>query len=431
MCLASLVPRVSDVQNIVSLTLRIMFYLSPVFYTLEYMRRVPQEVMSLYLYANPMAVFLTLTRSAFTGNIPSMVNVEHILFSTGISIIVFITISSLILSERNEQFGSPTYSWLGDRLWIGDYEKSISSNIDSKSYTPSSYIEEHGVLGFIKNFIVDGTISIFSILSKIMFPYLIFLTPLGIILSFKTINENPKFVKANWIFIIITLAIMTLVISLNPERRFLLYLYPFLIIFATIFIQRFTEYGLSALSFNPKQKNLFLIIFVCSVVIVSGLFTLRYDSPDLILENEKIQFTKYMEENFQGGMLFDSGDTQVYFAHPILWENSELLNQIKIDSEWNDSKHIVFLPDTTRLVKTSVFGNSIEELVENGKSHNLQFIFSTEYGDSFYPFVDELYHDETKYTYLEKIFDSEEFDFKKFKIKAFKINYEKFNEIKN
>jgi len=100
MCLASLVPRVSDVQNIVSLTLRIMFYLSPVFYTLEYMRRVPQEVMSLYLYANPMAVFLTLTRSAFTGNIPSMVNVEHILFSTGISIIVFI-IGAIIFSRSN------------------------------------------------------------------------------------------------------------------------------------------------------------------------------------------------------------------------------------------------------------------------------------------------------------------------------------------
>lgn len=100
MCLASLVPRFADVQNMVSLTLRIMFYLTPVFYTLDYMSRVPKEVMSIYLYANPMAIFISLTRSAFTGNIPSMVGLEHILFSTGIAVFFFI-IGTMIFSKSN------------------------------------------------------------------------------------------------------------------------------------------------------------------------------------------------------------------------------------------------------------------------------------------------------------------------------------------
>ena len=100
MCLASLVPRIPDVQNILSLTLRIMFYLTPVFYTLDYMRRVPEEVMSIYLYANPMAIFISLTRSAFTGSAPPMIGLEHILFSTGLSIFFFI-FGTMIFSKSN------------------------------------------------------------------------------------------------------------------------------------------------------------------------------------------------------------------------------------------------------------------------------------------------------------------------------------------
>lgn len=100
MCLASLVPRIADIQDMVSLTVRIMFYLSPVFYTLEYMKRVPDEFLSIYLYVNPMAIFLTLTRSAFTGNMPSILNAEHIFFSTGICIVFFI-IGAIVFSKSN------------------------------------------------------------------------------------------------------------------------------------------------------------------------------------------------------------------------------------------------------------------------------------------------------------------------------------------
>ena len=36
-----------------------------------------------------------------------------------------------------------------------------------------------------------------------------------------------------------------------------------------------------------------------------------------------------------------------------------------------------------------------------------------------------------QYTYLKKVFDSDEFGFKKLKIKVFEINYEKFNKSLN
>ena len=49
---------------------------------------------------------------------------------------------------------------------------------------------------------------------------------------------------------------MIITFSVIPERRFLYYLLPFLIIFATIPIQRLIEYGLSTFSFTTKAKTL-------------------------------------------------------------------------------------------------------------------------------------------------------------------------------
>ena len=52
-------------------------------------------------------------------------------------------------------------------------------------------------------------------------------------------------------------------------------------------------------------------------------------------------------------------------------------------------------------------------------------------GYGFFPLGDlnDLYYNEEKYPYMEKIFDSDEMDYKEFKIKAFEINYQKFHEL--
>ncbi len=66
-----------DVEHMVTIGLRISFYLSPVFYPLELITggRIPEQYAEIYLIANPMATYITMIRSAFTGaplDIPMM-----------------------------------------------------------------------------------------------------------------------------------------------------------------------------------------------------------------------------------------------------------------------------------------------------------------------------------------------------------------------
>ena len=90
---------------------------------------------------------------------------------------------------------------------------------------------------------------------------------------------------------------MSFILSVVPEKRFLLFLMPFLVLFSVIPIHRVTEYGLSTFSLSRNQKNTFLVIVIIIVIILSGLFTLRYEKLDPVLENEKMDFAQYALEN--------------------------------------------------------------------------------------------------------------------------------------
>jgi lipopolysaccharide transport system permease protein len=58
-----------DIEHMVTIGLRISFYLSPVFYPLEMITggRIPPQYTDAYLIINPMATYITMIRSAFTG----------------------------------------------------------------------------------------------------------------------------------------------------------------------------------------------------------------------------------------------------------------------------------------------------------------------------------------------------------------------------
>ena len=91
--------RVRDVQHIVGLVLKTSFFLSPAFWTLDNVQRVPEEYLDIYLYANPMAVYMTMARSAFNGR-PVGVSDYHIISAFAVSAVVFYIGS--IFFMRNE-----------------------------------------------------------------------------------------------------------------------------------------------------------------------------------------------------------------------------------------------------------------------------------------------------------------------------------------
>ena len=71
---------------------------------------------------------------------------------------------------------------------------------------------------------------------------------------------------------------------------------------------------------------------------------------------------------------------------------------------------------------------SLENLVEIGENYKLDYIAVNKYDiDPLYPFLIDIYENENKYHFLDKVFDTQTMNNKKFHAKIFKINYEKFD----
>ena len=346
----------------------------------------------------------------------------------GLGLVVFLIIISPMLLQKYEQFGDPFYSSYQDTMFSKNYEELISNIPSNTKATASLYIEKNGILDFIYTFFISGFINSVILLSKISFPYLFILIPFGILFSFRAFDQKSQYTKANWIFILSSIFLMSFILSVVPEQRFLLFLMPFLVLFSVIPIQRVTEYGLSTFSLSRKQKDIFLVIVIIIIIILSGLFTLRYEKLDPVLENEKMDFAKYALENLHGNTLRDFGGATDYINFVILLDHNDF-QDFKIRS-WADGTE----RNKFAYQETGVSADNIEDLVLKGESLNLNYLISNQHTTFYYPYIDQVYHNEKQYPYLIKIFDSSEYGYEKLKIKVFEINYEKFHknfEIKN
>ena len=350
---------------------------------------------------------------------------QNFLRNYGIGVIFFILVLSPMLLQKYEQYGDPFYSSYQGSMFSENYEQllsNISSNTKSSAF---DYIQNHGIAAFFGNFLLGGFVNSLNILSQLSFPYLFILLPFGILFSLRAFDQKSQYIKANWIFIISSILLMSVIISVVPEKRFLFFLMPFLVIFSVIPIQRVTEYGLNTFSFSRKQKDIFLIIVLIVVIILSGLFTLRYEKPDHILENEKLDFSQYASQNLDGNALRDFGGSTDYVAYFDLVHNNDFRN-IEIDYLFNKDE-----TEKYGFREIGVYGESIEDLILNGEGSNLKYIISNNQKTFYYPFVDDVYHNEKNFPYLIKVFDSDEYGYQKLKIKVFEIDYEKFNELIN
>ena len=339
----------------------------------------------------------------------------------GIGLVIFLIIISPILLQKYEQFGDPFYSSYQDKMFSNNYEELISNLSSNTEASASSYIENNGILDFMYTFFISGIFNSMIMLSKLSFPYIFILIPFGILFSFRAFDQKSQYTKANWIFILSSIFFMSFILSVVPEKRFLLFLMPFLVLFSVIPIHRVTEYGLSTFSLSRKQKNAFLVIVIIIVIILSGLFTLRYEKLDPGLENEKMDFAQYALENLHGNTLRDFGGGTDYINSVILLDYNNF-QDFKISSLADDTER-----SKLAYQEIGVSASNIEDLILKGEPLNLNYLISNQHDTFYYPFVDQVYHNEEQYPYLIKIFDSHEHGYEKLKIKVFEIDYEKFN----
>ena len=343
----------------------------------------------------------------------------------GIGILLFLLVISPILIQKNDLYDDPFYSAYQGTMFSDNYEKLLSNISSDNQSSASEYIENYGFLEFTNNFFISGIINSLTIIAKLSFPYLFILIPFGILFSFRAFDQKLQYIKANWVFILSSILIMSVLVSVVPEKRFLFFILPFLIFFSVIPIQRVTEYGLNTFSFSRKQKDIFLIIVISIVIILSGLFTMRYEQTDYTLENEKMNFAKFALENIHGNTLRDFGGSTDYVTDTVLLHYNDF-KDFEIDYWINKDERKKFA-----FKEISVYSESLNELIINGESLDLKYIISNDKETFFYPFVDNVYYNEDKYPFLTKIFDSTENGYIKLKIKIFEINYKKFYELNN
>ena len=334
---------------------------------------------------------------------------------------LFFLIISPMLIQRDLQFGDPLYFWYNDKIFLDNYDELVSDNFN-KNGSAFNYIEKNGIFSFTDRFIFQGIVNSVEILFKLSLPYLIILVPFGILFSFRAFDQKQNLIWANWIFILGNIIVLIVVIATVPERRFLLLLYPFLIIFSVIPIQRLVEYGFSTFSFTQKQKNISLFSILVLVLVLSIGFTVnQYDRPNVIFENEKLEVAHFMTENLDGVVLDGNGPAFEYVSYVLVnephgnFKEKSIIDPNRYHSEINPN-----------FKRTYIYAESVENLLTIGSMDNLRYIVSNENTESFHNYVNEIYSNEEKYPYLTKIFDSNEQEMKFLKIKIFEIDYEQF-----
>ena len=333
----------------------------------------------------------------------------------------FFLILSPMLIQRDSQFGDPLYFWYNEKIFLDNYDELVSDNIENDG-SALGYIEKNGIYSFTERFIFQGLENTFEILFKLLLPYLIILIPFGILFSLRAFDQKQNLIWANWIFILGTIVTLIVVISTVPERRFLLLLYPFLIIFSVIPIQRLVEYGFSTFAFTQKQKNISLFSILVLVLVLSIVFTVnQYEQPNVIFENEKLQVAQYMVENLNGVVLDGNGPAFEYVSYVLVNEPHGNFKEKSINDPNMHSSKI-----NPNFKRSYIYAESIENLLTIDNTKNLQYIISNENEGFFHKYVNDIYSNEEKYPYLIKIFDSTEQEMKFVKLKIFEIDYEKF-----
>ena len=218
---------------------------------------------------------------------------------------------------------------------------------------------------------------------------------------------------------------MVVSFSVIPERRFLFYLFPFLIIFATIPIQRLIEYGLSTFSFTDKQKNTALIIILLIIIILSSIFLTRYDTVNKLEQDEQIQFVGILDNQLSGKVL-DTGNTLRAMNYLQLSDSETKFRSLGTSEITFDD-----VLDSQNIEIVSIFGSNLTEFIINCEKEDVKYLVieKDNVTEITYPFLVNIFNNENDYVYLKNILDTKKLEFKKIHVKIFELDYKKFHEL--
>ena len=341
---------------------------------------------------------------------------------------LFLIIVSPILIQRYDQFGDPLYFALSDNHFIGDAYSNYAVNTKDIEYSASDYIQDNGVISFVERFGLTGLHIMVLDMFKMLFPYLIFLVPFGILFSLRAFAQDKDYIKSIWILLLVNLGSLIMVFSIWGDMRFMYHVFPFIIIISTIVIQRVVKHGLSTFQFSEKQKNFFLVGVISIVIISASILTLRMNESDELLDQERIEFSKLLTQKFNG-KISAGGDVLRLLTYTQLQDSPHLFKEFKTSTyDFSIGRDSDLFASENMLERTLLYAKSLDELIEVGKEYDLKYIAinKEQPKNDWFGYLTNLYDEGEKYPFLTKVLDTKEIGFKKFKVKVFEINYDKF-----
>ena len=373
---------------------------------------------------NGLVMVMILSLVFFVVYKPSSKNFLKYLVCIGL----FLIIVSPILIQRYDQFGDPLYFAVSDNHFIGDAYSNYAINTKDIEYSASDYIQDNGVISFVERFGLTGLHIMALDMFKMLFPYLIFLLPFGVLFSIRSFAQDKDYIKSIWILLLVNLGFLIMVFSVWGDMRLIYHVFPFIIIISTIVIQRVVKHGLSTFQFSEKQKNFFLVGIISIVIISASILTLRMDESDKLLDQERIEFSKLLTQKFNG-KISAGGDVLRLLTYTQLQDSPYLFKEFKTSTyDFSIGRDSDLFASGNMLERTVLYAKSLDELIEIGKEYDLKYIAinKEQSKNDWYGYLTNLYDEGENYPFLTKVLDTKEIGFKKFKVKVFEINYDRF-----
>ena len=244
--------------------------------------------------------------------------------------------------------------------------------------------------------IIDGLSLFAKYLGWIMIPNFLIFLPFGVILFFKHRKKETNFII---IFVVIcSIPILYAYLRQAQDTRYLYALFPIFSLISLYSVKSYLE--------KFKRKDLIIFLMIAGILTSSVIFY-EYKKIDYEKERELNEFAKSIPIVI-GGLNY----------HPTV---TQYIGPSEVKEEWP----FVFYDETRKIetVQTNNY-NNLSDFISNNKNKLTHLIIDD--NSNLPDFLNEIYHNEEKFKYLNKIYDSKSMNYN-FEIKIFEIDFEKFN----
>jgi hypothetical protein len=237
-----------------------------------------------------------------------------------------------------------------------------------------------------------------------MIPNFIIFLPLGIFLIFQKKNfEKNTIIISSFIMMIPGFYAYTFPANPALDTRYLYTLFPIFSVLAVLSINRLI---------GKLNKSNIIIVIIISLIIISSLLFYDYKKIDYDHEKESFEIMKEVSLKVKGVNNLPTESRYLSTIQTInQWPTPYL--EIKFDIQSISYENEDNLQDW---ISKSKDKGLTHILIDNNKQRP--------------DFLKEIFFEETKYTYLEKIYDSRNQGFD-YQLKVFEINYELFESLKH